>query len=274
MADIVTGTTTGQVDLSDLHLDHAAIRSDVNQGHAEIRAEGFSQAADIRHDVLQGMADGRYAGALHAGDIRREIADSACNINSNVKEGTWKTIDRIENAADRAGDGFDRVTNQDTQYFIAGQQHDFENATALAALKASMDMAFARTQADIQLSGEKTAAAAALASEKVAAAVALGQANMERRLHDDGDTTRALINDLKMQELNRKLSERHTEIVEEKSNAHWNVLQSNINAMQYQLTQQINTLNSQMNETRQGLVNFGYMSGGAGQQTSTSNNVR
>jgi hypothetical protein len=45
-------------------------------------------------------------------------------------------------------------------------------------------------------------------------------------------------------------------------------------ALSSQVNSQVNALNSQLAETRQGLVNFGSMNGNAGQQSSTSNNVR
>jgi len=241
MADIVTGTVSGIVDL---------------------------------HTITDVVSDVRREQANDTSDIRREIAKEGSDIDANVKEAAWKVIDRVETAADRADVGFDRVTGQDTAYFIAGQQNDFSNATSLAALKSSVDLSFAKTQADIALSTAHSVAAAQLAGEKNAAAAALGQALIGQQIMTDGNSTRALLNELKMAELNRVLTERHNELVEERGAGRYNVLQSNLNAMQYQVASQLNALNSQMQETRQGIVNFGSMGGHAGQQTSTSNNVR
>jgi hypothetical protein len=46
---------------------------------------------------------------------------------------------------------------------------------------------------------------------------------------------------------------------------------SNNNALISQFTSQLNALNSQIQETKQGVVNFGSMSGNAGRQASTNN---
>jgi len=91
------------------------------------------------------------------------------------------------------------------------------------------------------------------------------------KIDADGEKTRALVNSLKEQELNRILIERNSELVEERfgrrfwhhgaNQGQWAALNSQLQAFQ-----------SQLQETRQGMVNFGTMAGVG--QTSTSNNVR
>ncbi|NDG31051.1 hypothetical protein EB118_13415 [bacterium] len=91
------------------------------------------------------------------------------------------------------------------------------------------------------------------------------------KIDNDGEKTRALVNSLKEQELNRILIERNSELVEERfgrrfwhhgaNQGQWAALNSQLQAFQ-----------SQLQETRQGMVNFGTMAGVG--QTSTSNNVR
>jgi hypothetical protein len=91
------------------------------------------------------------------------------------------------------------------------------------------------------------------------------------KIDADGEKTRALVNSLKEQELNRILIERNSELVEERfgrrfwrhgaDQGQWAALNSQLQAFQ-----------SQLQETRQGMVNFGTMAGVG--QTSTSNNVR
>jgi len=233
MADIVTGTVTGQLDTTDLLRDHS--------------------------------------------DIRQEIADEGRTTVDAVKTAAWHN-------SDRTGTEADRVVGQSTAYFIAQQQNDFTNATALAAMKAGVDMQFANTlnaintqgglgQAATALEGAKTAAAVALAGEKQAAAAALGQALIQQAIVADGSATRALINGQHIDTLNRLMAERNAEIVENRDRCRYYEGQF-VNAQQANLVSQINALNSQFQETRQGMVNFGTMSGAAGQQTSTSNNVR
>ena len=91
------------------------------------------------------------------------------------------------------------------------------------------------------------------------------------KIDADGEKTRALVNSLKEQELNRILIERNSELVEERfgrrfwhhgaNQGQWAALNSQLQAFQ-----------SQLQETRQGMVNFGTMAGVG--QSSTSNNVR
>jgi sulfur transfer complex TusBCD TusB component (DsrH family) len=124
MADIVTGTVTGQLDISDL-----------------LRATG-----DIRREQ-----------EAIGSNIRRETAKEASDVTDAVKTSAWMN-------SDRTGSEADRVANLTTQYFLNGQQNDFANATALAALKASTDAQFTATQAAVALAVEKNAAATALAA--------------------------------------------------------------------------------------------------------------
>lgn len=89
---------------------------------------------------------------------------------------------------------------------------------------------------------------------------------------DDGNIkTRELINELKYGDLNRALIERNSELVEERfGRRHWRHF---ADQGQWQaLNSQLQAFQSQLQETRQGMVNFGTMAGVG--QTSTSNNVR
>lgn len=220
MADIVTGTVTGQVDVTDLLRDHS--------------------------------------------DIRQEVADEGRTTVDAVKTAAWHN-------SDRTGTEADRIVQQATAQFIASQQYAFDSARDMAALKSTTDAAVAATLAAIQLSTERSTAAAALEASKTAASLALGHAAINQQIVADGNATRALINSIKMDDLNRALIERNTELVAEKDRGlYWN---GQFNNAQYsQLVSQVNAMNSQLTETRQGMVNFGTMAGVG--QSSTSNNVR
>jgi hypothetical protein len=231
MADIVTGTVTGQLDTTDL-----------------LRLGG-----DIRREQES-----------IGSTIRRETAKEASDLQDTVKTAGWAN-------SDRTGTEADRVVAQDTAYFIAGQSQAFSNATAIAALKAGTDMQFANTLAAIQAAALTGQAATALEGAKSAAATALGQAMIGQQIVADGNATRALVNSLKFDELNRMLVERNAEIVENRGDSRYWQGQHN-NSQYAQLTSQVNALNSQLTETRQGMVNFGSMTGVG--QTSTANSVR
>ena len=250
MADIVTGTVTGQLDVSQILTGHSDIRREQEQIGSDIRRETALEAGDIRRDQAKEAADIRREAAKEASDTRSVSAKQSFDVN------------------DRVGTEADRVIAQDTAYFIAGQSQNFSNATALAALKASTDASFLKTQSDIQLAGMQSAAAATLAGVTSAAAAALegaksaaasplGQALIGAAITADGNTTRALLNSLKIEDLNRSLIERKGELSELK------------NDLQYsRLAGQINMVHSQVQDTKAGMVNFGTM--GASTQSSTS----
>lgn len=233
MSDIVTGTVTGQLDTADLVRDHG-----------DIRREQASIGADAAYQN----------GVQHAG-----IVDA-------VKSAGWIN-------SDRTGSEADRVVQQDTAYFIAAQSQNFANSTAIAALKSSTDASTAATLAAIQLSASQATAATALEGAKSAAASALGQAVLGQQIVNDGNATRALINTLKMEELNRLMTERQSEIIEERGNSRYfkDAMQ---NVQSNALSSQINALHSQFQAASQGTVNFGTMSGSAGSQAATNNSVR
>lgn len=235
MADIITGTTTGVVDTSTLSAEHSDIRFEQQAQANEIIKEGLKESFAARGDTK---------------DTRYDLAS------------------RIENSADR-------ITALDTQYYIAAQTNANEAARDLASLKVLTDANMARTTNEIQAGIERAAAATALESQKVATAVALGQATLSKEIFADGQKTRDLINDLKYHDLNRALVERNTELVEEReSRRHWRhqADQNQFGGQFAQLQSMMQNFNSQLNETRQGMVNFGTMAGVG--QTSSTNNVR
>jgi hypothetical protein len=172
MADIVTGTVTGAVDVSSLL-----------EGQSDIRREQEQIGSSVRREQ-----------EAIGSTIRREQAKEASDTNTYVRETGWKVNDNVS-------DSTSKVLAQDTAYFIANQSQNFSNATALAALKASTDASFAQTLAAIQLSASQTTAAAQLAGEKSAAAAALGQAVIGQQIVQDGMLTRALINQQTVDEL-------------------------------------------------------------------------
>jgi hypothetical protein len=95
------------------------------------------------------------------------------------------------------------------------------------------------------------------------------------KVANENEKTRDLINDLKYHDLNRGLVERNTALVEcEADRRHWrySAEQNQFQGQWAALQSQIQAFASQLQETRQGMVNFGTMSGVG--QTSTSNNVQ
>lgn len=161
MADIVTGTVTGQVDQSQLLMGQAAIRQE--------------QAA-------------------FTADIRRDTASEAGAIVDAVKTSGWTNAETTVSNADR-------IVAQDTAYFIAGQAQNFSNATALAGMTATTNASFAQTLAAIQLASSQGTAATNLAASQTQTDLARGQVLLTQAIMTDGNATRALINQQTIDEL-------------------------------------------------------------------------
>ena len=279
-----------EVDTNMLHKDHADIRREAAEHTADIRYNIAERSGDIRRelaDVKDVLNDAtrveggstRFQGAQNTSDIIREGMKGDFNTRGDIKD----TRHDILREVDRQGD---RITNLDTQYYIASQQNANEAARDLASLKVLTDANAARYSIEMALNIEKVGAASALQAEKIASAVALGQAVLSKEIFHDGQKTRDLINDLKYHDLNRALVERNSELVnceQDRGRYHDNWWDSRFGqyqsqsgaqfaAMQQQLQSMNQNFNSQLSETRQGMVNFGTMAGVG--QTSSANNVR
>jgi hypothetical protein len=258
--------------------------------HSDIRREGSVERGEIRYDVATRAADNRYANAVGQGDIRREqavgfgetkfaIAEHSEDTNRDILTTGYHTQVKVDEAADK-------IQQRATDFYLAGQARDFETSRDVAALKAFTDLSAQKLSTEILLSSERGATAAALESAKVAAAVALGQSQISKEIAEskydvskqiayENEKTRDLVNSLKNDELNRLLIERNTDL-QHCRHDYWGARDGLFNtqfaALSSQLNSQVNALNSQLAETRQGMVNFGSMNGVG--QSSTSNNVR
>jgi hypothetical protein len=260
--------------------------------HADIRREGSVERGEIRYDVATRNADTRYAVAAGQADIRREQAvgfgETKYAIAAHSELTNRDILVTGANTAVKVDEAADKIQQRAADFFIAGQARDFDNARDLAALKATTDLTAQKLSTEILLSSERNATATALESAKVAAAVALGQSQLSKEIAEgkydlskqvayENEKTRDLIQSLKNDELNRILIERNTDLTHCRHD-YWGARDGMFNAqfaaLSSQVNSQVNALNSQLAETRQGLVNFGSMNGNAGQQSSTSNQVR
>jgi hypothetical protein len=245
--------------------------------HADIRREAAEHASDIRFNIAERAGDIRREGAEHTNEIVKENLKSDFSIRGDVKDTRHDVINELDRQADR-------LDGQATAFYIAGQQNATDAARDLASLKVLTDANANRMSMEMALNIEKSSAASALAGEKIASAVALGQSMLSKEIFHDGQKTRDLINDLKYHDLNRALVERNTELVncnqdrrgyrDRWDDVRFGQIQTGFQGQWAQLQSQIQAFQSQLQETRQGMVNFGTMSGQSGQQSSTSNNVR
>jgi hypothetical protein len=187
--------------------------------------------ADIRREQAVGFGETKYAISTSSEDTNRDVLTSG-----------YQTQIKIDEAADK-------LQQQSTDHFIAEQNRDFNTAVEIAKISAAQADLFDRVATYSEINALKT----------------------QRYVAEDGDRTRALINDLKTQDLNRQLIERNSDINYWRNDANrWEGLYGN--GQFATLASQINALNSNLAETRQGLYNFGTMAGVG--QSSTSNQVR
>ncbi len=255
--------------------------STLAEQHADIRREGSVERGEIRYDVATRAGDIRREVADGVGAVRYAIAEHSEDTNRDILQTGYGTAVKVDEAADK-------IQQRAADFFIAGQARDFDNARDIASLKAMTDLSAQKLSTEILLSSERNATATALESAKVAAAVALGQSQLSKEIAEskydtskqiayENEKTRDLVQALKNDELNRLLIERNTDLTHCRHD-YWGARDGMFNAqfaaLSSQVNSQVNALNSQLAETRQGLVNFGTMAGNAGQQSSTSNNVR
>lgn len=226
--------------------------------------------ADITNSDLMNLyrdhSDIRREGAEHTNEIVKEQIKGTCELRGDVKDARYDVNTKVDMAADRLQNSFTDST-------------DTIKDRLFAVSRDTMDLRAQVTGLGITV--RDNAAITALQTEKAVLQNTIeGQKNtqyLSDKIASENEKTRDLIQELKNTDLNRYLIERNAELVEEKHyGRHWrHAADQNQFAGQWATIQsQLQAFASQLQETRQGLVNFGTMAGNAGQQTSTSNNVR
>lgn len=195
-------------------------------------------------------------------DIRREAAEHTNEIVKEGLKGDYATQGAIK---DTRFDVNSRISTLSTEvanrFFDVGRDTQDIRAQIISAQQA-MVSGFATAAKDAEINALKTQMETAKQTTY-----------LTDKIDGQAEKTRELINSLRESDLNRLLVERNTELVGALEHGrHW---RGRYYDGQFQgLASNMQNFQSQLSETRQGLVNFGTMSGGAGQQTSTSNNVR
>jgi hypothetical protein len=300
LSAIIGENIMAEVDTTQLSQEHGSIRHDIAVESARLGAQMGAESCgvrvgqgDIRREQADGFADIRYGIATNTADIRGEVASEHCKTNDIVRqegqENVMATKDALFNLATSVGDGTDRVLshsevsadrivdrvtelrgNMADRFFDVGRDTQDIRAQIISAQQA-MVAGFLGVSKDTELAALKTQLDSKQNTQYLA-----------DKLVGDGEKTRALINDLKYHDLNRGLVERNSALLNcEQDRAHcrdryydarWDQTQNQFAGQWAQLQSQIQAFQSQLQETRQGMVNFGTMAGVG--QTSTSNNVR
>jgi hypothetical protein len=282
-----------EVDTTQLSQEHGAIRHDIAVESARLgsligqEACGINKhLGDARRETERGFSDTRYSlgrdintssadirreQAAGFGDTRYSVATEHCKTNDVVRqegqENVMATKDARYDVATRVGDQADRIVDR-------VQEHDGKVSDRFFAVS--------RDLADIRQGQATLAKEVELNNLKSQLEAQKNTQYLSDKIAVDGDKTRTLINDLKYHDLSRGLVERNTELVnceqerrhyrDRWDDARFNQIQAGFQGQWAQLQSQIQAFQSQLQETRQGMVNFGTMAGVG--QTSTSNNVR
>jgi hypothetical protein len=204
---------------------------------SDLRREYTVDHSDIRREQAVGFGDVKFAIAEHSEETNRDILQTGANTSVKVDEAA------------------DKILQRSTDFFIAEQTRDYLSGVELAKIAATQVAGFA----DI--------------ADRVVTSAEINALKTQLTVKEDGELTRGLINNLKNDELNRLLIERNTD-VNHFRHGYWDALGAATNAQFASVASNLNAFQSQLAETRQGMVNFGTMAGNAGQQSSTSNQVR
>jgi hypothetical protein len=278
-----------EVDTTQLSQEHGSIRHDIavesarlgnhigseacgiNKHIGDMRQEDAENFGHTRRDIQGTAADIRREQAVGFGDTRYNIASEHCRTNDVVrqegqenvmatKDARYDVSNRITNSADRMSDRLMELRG------LVGQRFHEVSHDLATVMQGQATLA-----KDVELNNLKSQLEAQKNTQYLSDKIAV-----------DGDKTRTLINDLKYHDLNRGLVERNTELVnceqdrrhyrDRWDDARFNQIQAGFQGQWAQLQSQIQAFQSQLQETRQGMVNFGTMAGVG--QSSTSNNVR
>lgn len=198
------------------------------------------------------LSDIRREAAEHTNEVVKEGLKSTAITDAAIKDARYDINSTVESIADRADRGFSQLSDR-----------FFTVARDTADLRAQVIQAIDTSKMATELNSLK--------------GIIEGQKNttyLSDKISADGEKTRGLINDLKYHDLNRGLIERNTALVEAVGDGRYWRHRGYLDQGQNQFAQlqtQLQAFGSQLQETRQGMVNFGTMAGVG--QTSSSNNV-
>ena len=241
MADIVTGTVSGMVDVSGLVRD----------------------SADIRRET-----------ALEAGDVRRDVAAEAHAITNDAHR-------NADSAARDASMNAIAAGRDAAAYYIAdvAAQNQFATASARsqAWTEAKVDAGFIKVAGDTALQGAIINGHVALEAARSNGLNSLAHAALGLQIAQEAAATRTLMQAQEIANLREKAEERYMKLVElegDRKNCERNYHNLDRSMQQNQwasLQSQLQMFNSDLQNTKQAVNNFG--SGTANGGAITSNHA-
>lgn len=261
MADNIVYSTDP---LMGLYQDHSDIRREAANYASDIRREGAEHTNEIVKEGIKSEAHILQDAGKNTNEIVREGLKEAFNIRGDVKDSRFDVATRLATTEQNLSQQVDAIDDTLTDKFFTLARDTSDLRAQVTGLGYQVRDGNVALSKDIELNSLK--------------GMLEGQKNtqfLSDKIAADGEKTRNLINDLKYHDLNRGLVERNAELVEAiAERRHWRH-----HADQFQwagqfaaLQSQMQNFNSQLSETRQGMVNFGTMAGVG--QTSTNNNVK
>ncbi len=210
--------------------------------------------------VEDALAQHRYEVAKEFNDVDSGIRESTNEIVKEGLKGDYATQGSIKDARFDINSRVSDISKEvDNRFFDVGRDTQDIRAQIISAQQ-YMVAGFLGVSKDAEINALKTQVELAKQSTYLSDKIDAGN-----------QATQALIRQLSDDSLNRQLVERNTELVGAlEGGRYWYGRHSDgqFNAV----ASQLNAFQSQLQETRQGMVNFGTMRGV--DQTSTSNNVR
>lgn len=208
--------------------------------------------------------------ATQHNDIRKEAVDHTNDIIKEGLKGDYSTLTAVKDSrcelSNRIESSTDRIQNAVVAHNSSITDRLFELGRDSADIRAQVTQSIAETRA----AADRTAKDAQIAVLQNTIEAAKNTSVILEKVSNDGYETRRLVNELKATDLNRMLIERGNEISEHRGrHDHWRGAwdQSQFAGIHTQLQ----AVGSQLQETRQGMVNFGTMLGTT--QASSSNSV-
>ena len=192
--------------------------------------------------------------------LRREAAKDFNDVDGAVRDNAYQNLSAIKDARFEINSRIiGAQMNADDRFFAIGRDVQ-DNRAQLNALGYQVRDGFVAASKDAEIQALKTQLE--------------GQKNtqfLSDRIGDEGEKTRALIIDMNDRDQNRRLIERNTELVAALDDGrYWRGRWDD--GQWQQLNSRLQAFQSDLQDTRQGMVNFGTMAGVG--QSSTSNTVR
>lgn len=219
--------------------------------------------ADIVTGTTTGFVNNTQDATLqNVTDLRRETALDTAAVTAAVNDANYNSSIRNEQSFDRLGSSVAMNDSKTADRFFTVARDTSDLRAQVTAVGYQVRDGFFSSAKDAELNALKTQME-----------MAKQTTYLSDKIGNEGEKTRNLVAELQTADLNRRLIERNAELTEARHDGrYWrgHAEQGQFAAV----STAIQALGSSLQETRQGLVNFGSMSGGAGQQTSTSNSVR